>query len=106
MDKIEELMHELDIRGERWANAQAHFKALDEATKNVLSECKRTQNEGSDAARETAARCDQRFLDHKAAVDAARREANIASVDYDNYKTYIDLLRTRAANRRAEANLR
>ncbi len=102
----EDLYHRLDELGENWANLDADYRALDAATKNILAECMRKRNEPTSTAREEAARCLPEFKEHLVAVSEARRAANIASINYDNFKTYVDLLRTKAANRRAEMNLR
>lgn len=106
MTTPEEIYHQLDELGEDWAGKDADWRALDESTKSILSECMRAQNETSVAAREEGARCSPIFREHLDALSSARRKANIARVNYDNYKIYVDLLRTKAANRRAEMNLR
>jgi hypothetical protein len=103
----EELYHRLDELGEDWAVKDAEWKAKDAATKSVLALCMDKVNEQTSmAAKESRARNDPQFLKHQDDVKTAHLEAVKARVNYDNYRTYVDLLRTKAANRRAEMNLR
>lgn len=107
----EELYHNLRARGDKWADADAAYQALDDTTKTVLAECEiaAKADEASSitqAAIERAGRVAAIYRNHLAALAEARKKANRAKVSYDTYKAYIELLRTKSANERAEANLR
>jgi len=105
----EELYHELRRRGDRWADANSAYQALDDVTKSVLAECEieaRNEDTTTQAAIERAGRVSPKYRQHLAALGEARRDANKARVSYDVYQAYIELMRSKAANERAEANLR
>jgi len=106
--EAEKLAHELSVRGERWADTDAAFKALDDVTKSVLSECVADLNEPdlSMAAAEDKARRALKYKEHLEAKNKARRAMNHAKVKYDTYKAYVELVRSREATSRAEMNLR
>src|SRR5690349_13605875 len=108
MQTAEELYEKLDQLGETWASKDAEWSALDEATKNILSECINKANDDklSRVAKEDKARCNPIYREHLEAVKAARREKNIARVNYDNFVTYVELLRSRAATQRVAMGLR
>jgi len=101
------IAHELSVRGLDWADKDSAFKALDDVTKSVLSECIAELNEDlSMAASETKARRSQKYKAHLKALSEARRECNRARVKYDTYKAFAELLRSREATERALASLR
>jgi hypothetical protein len=102
---VEKLCYELTQRGDQWADADAAWRALDDVTKSVLSQCKGDYS-GSDAATTTEALRDSRYRDHLAAVAAARKVANRTRVRYDTWKVYVELTRTNASTERALASLR
>lgn len=107
----EELYEALRAFGERWADADAAYRALDDVTKTVLAECEvEARNEGptgtTQAAIERAGRTAAKYREHLLVLGDARKAANRAKVNYDCYEAYIELLRTKSANERAEANLR
>jgi hypothetical protein len=104
----EVLYVELNRLGEDWANKDADWKAADAATKGILSLCMDKINDGkaSMAYREARARQDPQYQEHLNTVSMFLRDAALARMHYENYKTYVDLLRTKSANRRAEMNLR
>ena len=100
------IAQELSRRGMEWADTDAAFRALDDVTKSVLSEAIAALNQNeSMAAKETAARRSQKYMDHLIALSDARRAANRAKVNYDTYKVYMELLRTNAATERAQMQL-
>jgi len=98
-----QIAEELGKRGAEWGDTDAAYKALDDATKSILSEaiidflpqCK-TVSEA-----ETRARASQIYKEHLASLSAARRKANLARVRYDTYRAFIELRRTNAATDRA-----
>jgi hypothetical protein len=101
-----EIAAELSKRGLAWADTDAAFRALDDVTKTVLSECIAALNRSdSMASKEVDARNSQRYKDHLIALAGARRAANRAKVNYDTYKVYMELLRTNAATDRAQMQL-
>jgi hypothetical protein len=102
-DKIAE---ELSDRGYAWADTDAAYKALDEATKSVLAECMMGAGDVSVAKAEMYGRTCRVYLDHLAAIKKARQAANRARVDYDTFQAWIELKRTEQATRRAEMGLR
>lgn len=106
----EELYARLRALGEKWADADAAYRALDDVTKTVLAECeieaRKDPDNTTQAAIERAGRCARAYRDHLAAVADARRAANRCKVNYDTYQAFIELLRSKAANDRAEAQLR
>ncbi len=99
------LCHTLAERGEAWADADAAWRALEDSTKSVLSQCK-ADYEGSDAATTTEALRDGRYKAHLEAVAAARKAANRARVKYDTWKVYVELTRSNASTERALASIR
>lgn len=106
----EVLYANLRARGDKWADADAAYKALDDVTKTVLAECeleaKADETNTTQAAIERAGRVAAKYRNHLSALSDARRQANRAKVSYETYQAYIELLRTKSANERAEANLR
>jgi hypothetical protein len=106
----EEIYANLRARGDKWADADAAYKALDDVTKTVLAECeieaRKDPECSTQAAIERHGRVHQVFRSHIAKVGEARKAANRARVSYDTYQAYVELLRTKAANERAEMNLR
>ena len=107
----EELYARHRALGEKWADADAAYRLLDDTAKTVLAECEiEARNEGptgtTQAAIERAGRVAAKYREHLEALAKSRREANRAKVNYDCYDTYIEMLRTKSANERAEANLR
>ncbi len=106
----EELYTNLRARGDKWADADAAYQAFDDVTKTVLAECeieaRKDETTTTQAAIERAGRVAQKYCEHLTALGDARKKANRARVSFDTYKAYIELLRTKSANERAEANLR
>lgn len=102
-DRIAE---ELSKRGLTWADCDAAYKALDDATKSVLSECMIEAGDVSVAKAEMHARTHPTYRAHLEAVDRARRAANRARVNLDVFETWIDLKRTEQATKRAEMGMR
>ena len=102
-DKIAE---ELSRRGLAWADSDAAYKALDEATKSVLAECMADAGDVSVAKAEMQGRGHGAYRAHLEAVDKARRAANRARVNYDTFQVWIELKRTEQATKRAEMGMR
>lgn len=104
------LYDQLRAFGERHADADAAYKLLDDVTKTVLAECeieaRKDEANTTQAAIERAGRVAAKYREHLAALGEARKAANRARVNYDTYQAYVELLRTKAANERAEMSLR
>jgi ElaB/YqjD/DUF883 family membrane-anchored ribosome-binding protein len=101
-DKVAE---ELSKRGKAWAELNAAYQALDDATKSVLSDIAGKQNDGSEASKERAARASQEYRDHLHALAEARTKAAIARVNYDVFQVWIDMKRSEASYTKAEMGL-
>ena len=102
----EKLAHELSVRGLDWADKDSAYKALDDATKSILSECIASLNEELSAtAAETKARRSPKFMEHLSDKAHARKECNRSRVNYDTYKAFVELVRSREATERALASL-
>lgn len=97
---------ELSKRGIAWAECNAAYQALDDATKSILSDIAGKQNDGSEAARERTARASAEYRDHLAALSEARTKAAIAKVNYDVYQVWIDMKRSEASYTKAEMGIR
>lgn len=100
------IAQELSERGMAWADADAAYRALDDVTKSVLSECCIDSGEKSSAAQETVARTADKFRRHLSALADARRAANRARARLDTYRAWIELKRSEQATQRAEMQIR
>ena len=101
--------HELSKRGLDWADKQAAAQALEEAQKSVLAEVAADYRQGgvkSQTEAEGLARASKKYRDFVAEMVEARRHANRARVSFDTYKTWIELIRTKAATDRAQMQMR
>ena len=97
---------ELSLRGKAWAEHDGAFKALDDATKSILSSIA-THFEGSEALKERSARASDEYrYQHLKSLSEARTKATIAKVNYDVYKTWIDMKRTELSYQKAEMGIR
>jgi hypothetical protein len=102
------LAEELSKRGREWADKDAAYYALEESKHSILSTCKSLLNDQnqSEAAKETAARRSPGFLEHLDATAKARKEMNLAKVNYTTFQAYLELIRSREATNREEMKLR
>lgn len=98
----EKLAQELRTRGDAWADADAAWRALDEATKSVFSECRLKYKEGTQGDRDALAYCDPAYRGHLEALAEARKRCNRAKVAYDTWNAYLEMKRTQQSNLRAE----
>lgn len=101
----DKIAHELAKAGEEWANAEAAASQLEELKKVVLSQCKLSSSEKSDAAKETEATASPEYRTHIIGMVEARKVANLKKARYLTMKTWAELKRTEQSNRRAEMNL-
>jgi len=96
---------ELSSRGISWAELDGAYKALDDATKSILSDIA-GRSEGSEASKEREARASDGYRSHLKSLSEARTLAAIAKVNYDVYKTWIDMKRTELSYQKAEMGIR
>jgi hypothetical protein len=97
---------ELSMRGIAWAELDGAYKTLDDATKSILSGIA-TNFEGSEAFKEREARASDEYrYQHLKSLSEARTKATIAKVNYDVYKTWIDMKRTELSYQKAEMGIR
>lgn len=96
---------ELSLRGKAWAEHDGAFKALDDATKSILSDIA-GKCDGSEAAKEREARASDGYRSHLKNLSEARTLALIAKVNYDVYRTWIDMKRTELSYQKAEMGIR
>lgn len=108
MTTPEKLHSRLVALGENWADLNAAAELLEGSEKSVLGQyvLEHMAEAKSVAKAEHMARADARYTAHMKIEVEARRKANIAKVNLDAAKTYIDLLRSQESTRRAEMNLR
>lgn len=104
-DKITERIVQ---RGKAWADREHAASLLEETRKTVRAQfaSEHSEKAGSVAKAEMMAEADPRYREHVIAMVDARKEANIAKVNYDAGKIYAELVRTEQATLRAEMNLR
>ena len=102
----DKVAHELSVRGKSWAEKDAQYRALDDATKSILAGIA-TNFEGSEALKERSARASDEYrYQHLKSLSEARTKATIAKVNYDVYKTWIDMKRTELSYQKAEMGIR
>lgn len=102
----EKLHERLILCGKTWADKDAAFRALEDATKSILSQAMLDADDGPVTMKEAKARASVAYLDHLKALDEARKAANHARVSYDVARVYVDLVRTNAAGQRVLVDLR
>ena len=97
---------ELSQRGIAWAELDGAYKALDDAPKSILAGIA-TNFEGSEAAKEREASASEEYrYHHLKSLNEARTKAAIAKVNYDVYKTWIEMKRTELSYQKAEMGIR
>lgn len=103
----EKLAEELSRRGQEWADKDAAFFALDETKKDVLALCCSQVNDQDlpQVKIEQKARTSVAWRENQAKLTAARREMNVAKVNYTVFQTYIELKRSKEATNRSEMQL-
>lgn len=99
-----EMLHQLVKLGDDWADKDAAASLLEETKKSILG---RITDEllplmDSHAAAEKRAFASTEYREHLKHMVEARRDAIKARVRYDGYSAYIELMRTKSANLRAE----
>ena len=101
------IFHKLTEAGHTWADREAAADLLEETKKVILAELTLQQLKGasSRAEAEQQALALPAYREHVVAMNAARRSANRARVDYDSLKSLMELRRSQEATRRAEIQL-
>ena len=98
------LMHSLEKFGNDWAEKEAAFGILDDATKPLLAKLVSEQLDlGLPVTKaEYYAKGKEEYKEHIDALGQARKDKNLAIVKYNTFKKWVDLLQTKEANKRAE----
>lgn len=99
-DRMQALLHDVQIAGEGWADAKAEMEFCEENRRSVLAEC--MPSEGSMAAQEKAALLDSRYRTYLAELKAARHAANRQWVRYQALIAKLEIARSVFAFRREE----
>jgi len=99
---LDELYHKLVTAGEDWSDKDAAASLLEETKKSIIAGLKNESGANSNIAKEDYAWEHQTTKCHIENMVKARHEANKAKVHYESIKTWIDLLRTKEATKRAE----
>ena len=102
----DKIAHELSKRGKAWAELDQAASLLEETKKTVLAQCTLGANGSSQSSRESTALASELYKSHVESMVEARGKANIARIAFDVYRTYVELLRTKAATDRAEMGMR
>lgn len=94
--------------GEEWAEKEAAASWLEDSRKSVRAQLAMTHLKvaGSMGKAELMAEADQEYVQHLEKTIQARKLANIAKVNYEGNKVWVDLVRSLEATRRQEMNLR
>lgn len=101
MFKPDSIYEKLVEAGTEWSKANARADGLEECKKVVLSELMDKSDEKSTAAKEAFAYRHPDYRKHLDDMVMARKEANIAKVEYAARQAWCDMMRTQAANERA-----
>ena len=99
------IYHKLDEYGSAWAEKKMFSDGFEEKKKPFISQLK-LNFEGSDANRNMRALASKEYMDFYKGLVQAAYETNLAKIRYDNTKTWVELLRTKASNDRAAMQLR
>lgn len=94
--------------GSGWSDKEHAASLLEETRKSVRAQIavKYLEKGDSAAKAELYAEQDQIYLDHLKAMCEARRQANLAKVNYDAGRNWVENLRTNESTRRAEMQLK
>lgn len=109
MDAVEQRFIELEELAQQYAEAQAQAEYLDDFTKSKLAMLmKAAEAQGSSSAviQEREARRDQEFILHLQGKKVATERALALKWKLTLWQARFEWARTKAANKRAEMNLR
>lgn len=102
------VFHKINSAGDEWVQLNAKAKLLEDCEKSELSELVLQYLENgakSNAEAEAKARADQRFKDHLAKKNEARRLADEALIKYKAANVWWEATRTQAATLRQEIRM-
>jgi len=102
---IDTFLTEAGLAFERAARAEVDALRAERLEKTTFSAIV-AASEGAISKAEHQARCNERYIAAAEAALNARLEASLAKADAEVYRLKFEAWRTRAANRRAEMNLR
>jgi hypothetical protein len=102
-----DIYNKVVVLGEKWADAEAAAQILEESRKSVRAQIAMKEIALGVAVNksELTAEASNEYGEHIKKMVEARRQANIAKVNYTNAQVWVELKRTEAANRRAETRL-
>jgi hypothetical protein len=103
-----EISEGLVARGEQWADLESAASLLEESRRAVRAQIalKFMSEAGSVSKAEIMAEADPLYLAHVTTMVEARRKANIARVNYDTGRVFVELLRSKESTERAMITLR
>jgi len=102
---IDTFLTEAGLAFERAARAEIEALRAERLEKTTFSAIV-SASEGPIGKAEHQARCNERYIAAAEAAIKAKLEATLAKADAEIYRLRFEAWRTRAANRRAEMNLR
>ena len=104
MQDLDKIIHRLQTLGKDWAEKEAAASWLEESRKTVRAQMAvdYIREAGSAAKAELLAEADPIYKEHLKVMVEARKTANIAKVNYEAGKTWVELSRTKEATKRAE----
>jgi len=91
-------------RGFACAQYEAAYKALDDSTKSVLAQVAGNM-EGSEAAKDRAARGSEEYLEHLQALADARFLYLVSKVNFEVYRVHIETKRSELSYQKAEMQI-
>src|ERR1700759_4889649 len=94
--------------GEAWADKERAAQLYEETRKSLRSQIalKFLADTGAANKAEMMAEATEEYITHLKSMVEARRQANIAEVNYNAARVWTDLVRTQEATRRAEMGMR
>jgi hypothetical protein len=102
----QELYERLIKLGKDYAQKQAQADLYEDSKKIIFSDLISSDNEEiSIAQKQSKAYASYKYKEHIKEAYKKRKEANLARVEYEAFKIYIDMLRTQQSNLRAEMNM-
>lgn len=97
-----EVYERMRLAGDLWAKLDGAASKLEEQRKSIWAQIMIQQGDVSVAKAEMLAEASKVYTDHIEKMVSARTEANIARAEYDSIKSWIELVRSAEASKRAE----
>jgi hypothetical protein len=103
-----EISTRLTKLGHEYADKEAAASLLEETRKSLRSQIalKFLADTGAANKAEMMAEATEEYVAHLKSMVEARRQANIADVNYSAARVWVDLVRTKEATKRAEMGMR